>query len=250
MDAVATIHGRGADEHAWRACQWLWQQSACDLHALCGNAARIVVLAPHPDDEILGCGGLLASAVEEGIDVQVVAVTDGEACYPGEPWWTPARLRQARREELRAALHELDVGADAIVHLGIEDGGVSQCEAPLQEWLQRNLRPDDLVLSPWRFDGHPDHEAVGRAACRAARAIGCARLEYPVWGWHWLDPVDAHLAWERPRVLNISSATDRKRRAIAQFSTQLGTVPHLQAEPILPAHVLARFYRPHEVFLA
>ncbi|WP_369038860.1 PIG-L deacetylase family protein [Stenotrophomonas maltophilia] len=250
MDAVTTIHGEGSAEQAWQHCDWLWRQPACSVQRLCGDAARIVVIAPHPDDEILGCGGLLHAAVERGVEVQVVAVTDGEACYPDEVWWTPARLRQARRQELRAALAELAIGADAIRHLGIADGGVSHHEHGLQDWLQQNLRSTDLVLAPWRFDGHPDHEAAGRAALGAADAVGCTRLEYPVWGWHWLDPASVHLAWKAPRLLDISDAVDRKRRAIARFRTQLGAVDQLRAAPILPAHVLARFYRTHEVFLA
>ncbi|WP_369010244.1 PIG-L family deacetylase, partial [Salmonella enterica] len=57
-------------------------------------------MAPHPDDEVLACGGLMCVATDLGLEVMVVAVTDGEACYPGESWWTPQRLRQARREEL------------------------------------------------------------------------------------------------------------------------------------------------------
>ncbi len=250
MEPVATIHGTGSDEHAWQQCDWLWKQPSIGLADLCGDAARIVVVAPHPDDEILGCGGLLCGAVERGVAVQVVAVTDGEACYPDERWWTPQRLRNARREELRAALAELAIGADAICHLGIDDGDVSAHEQELEGWLQRTLRDDDLVLAPWRFDGHPDHEAAGRAACRAAHAAGCARLEYPVWGWHWLEPAHAHMAWEAPKVLDISNAIDRKARAIARFRTQIGTVPRLRAEPILPAHILARFSRKNEVFLA
>jgi LmbE family N-acetylglucosaminyl deacetylase len=73
-----------------------------------------VVVAPHPDDEILGCGGLLRHAAEQGMEVRVVAVTDGEACYPDEHWWTPERLRSARRAELAAALGELGIRPDPL----------------------------------------------------------------------------------------------------------------------------------------
>lgn len=250
MVAVATIHGRGSDERAWEHCDWLWQQPETALADLCAGVCRLVVVAPHPDDEVLACGGLLCAAAGIGLEVQVIAVTDGEACYPGERWWTPQRLRQARRVELRDALGALSIDAGAIVHLGIADGGVTDHEAGLEDWLWQTLREDDLVLAPWRFDGHPDHEAAGRAAWRAARAVGCRRLEYPVWGWHWLDPGCAHMAWEQPKLLDISAVTAHKREAIAQFRTQTGDVSRLHAEPILPAHVLTRFYRNHEVYFA
>jgi len=184
------------------------------------------------------------------MEVRVVAVTDGEACYPDEHWWTPERLRSARRAELAAALGELGIRPGSAFHLGIADGAVSAHEQGLEDWLQQHLQPSDLVLAPWRFDGHPDHEAAGRAACRAVRAVGCRRLEYPVWGWHWLDPACAHMAWEVPRLIDISAVAAAKRNAIAHFRTQTGEVPELNSPPVLPAHVLTRFFRNYEVFLA
>lgn len=250
MGAVAIINGRGSEASAWDRCDWLWQQPTATAAELCAGAGRIVVVAPHPDDEVLACGGLMCAAARLGMPVQVVAVTDGEACYPGELWWTPQRLRQARREELRDALSELSIAAESIVHLGIADGGVTDHESGLEDWLWQCLREDDLLLAPWRFDGHPDHEAAGRAAWRAARAVGCRLLEYPVWGWHWLDPGCAHMAWESPRLLDISPVAAHKRQAITRFRTQTGDVPRLQAEPILPAHVLDRFHRTQEVYFA
>ena len=116
MGAVARtpLQGEGTQEQAWLHCDWLWQQPTTSATALCSGHDRMVVVAPHPDDEILGCGGLLHHAVGQGIDVSVVAVTDGEACYPGEPWWTPERLRSARRAELAAALGELGI---PVLHL-------------------------------------------------------------------------------------------------------------------------------------
>jgi len=97
MDAVAVIHGQGTPEHAWQTCDWLWQRECTALDSLLGGAGRVLVVAPHPDDELLACGGLMRLASDAGCRIQVVAVTDGEACYPDETWWTPSRLRQARR---------------------------------------------------------------------------------------------------------------------------------------------------------
>lgn len=248
MGVVATIHGQGTAESDWQQCSWLWTQPPTPAQKLFGSARRLVVVAPHPDDEVLGCGGLMRLAVEAGLDVQVAAVTDGEACYPHEKWWTPERLRQVRRDELRAALAELGIG-DAW-HLGIADGGVSADVQRLHEWLQDMLRADDLVLAPWRLDGHPDHEAAGDVAYRCAQATGCRFLQYPVWGWHWLHPDAVHITWGKPRLVDISAVQARKQRAIACFRSQTGEVEHLQSDPILPPHVLQRFARGHEVFLA
>ncbi len=249
MGICYSDYSNGSDERAWQQCRWLWQRPATPLASLCGSAERIMLLATDPGDEVLGCGGLL-KCVAEHTQVRILALTDGEACYAGEPWWTPARLRQARRDEQCEALERVGIGAASIVRLGIADGMLAAHEQALERWLRGTLRPNDLLLAPWRFDGRADHEAAGRAACRAARSVGCARLEYPVWGWHWMDPGCAHMAWESPRLLDIESVIDCKRGAVSLLRTQTGAIEYLRAEPALPSRVLARFQRNHEVFLA
>ena len=191
MGAVAStpLQGTGTQEQAWLRCQWLWQHPAISAATLLAGHERVVVVAPHPDDEILGCGGLLGHAAGQGMQVRVVAVTDGEACYPHERWWTPERLRSARRAELASALGELGIQAGSAFHLGIADGAVSAHEQGLEDWLQQYLQPRDLVLAPWRFDGHPDHEAAGRAACRAARTVAAGA---------WSIQCGAGIGWTRP----------------------------------------------------
>lgn len=250
MEAVATIHGQGTAEPEWARCAWLWARPHTPAAALLGTAKRLLVVAPHPDDEILACAGLMREAAASGLAVDVAAVTDGEACYPGETWWTPQRLARQRRQELREAIDTLGVPQAVITHLGIGDGMVSAAEAALCDTLSSMIDTDTLVLAPWRHDGHPDHEASGRAAQRAADAIGARYLEYPVWGWHWLQPGAAPQAWAHPRVLDIEPHRLHKQAAIACFRTQTGAVERLAAPPILPAQVLERFARPHEVFLA
>lgn len=244
------IHGDGTTEEAWERCEWLWQRPVSALDELLGGARRLLVVAPHPDDEVLACGGLMALASAAGLAVEVLAVTDGEACYPGEAWWTPERLVQARRIELRNALDALGLAASPIHHAGIADGGVAAGVHALRAWLQERCGQGDLLLVPWRHDGHPDHEAAAIAALSAAEMCGASVLEYPVWAWHWLQPEALQSMWEAPRLLDIHPVHAAKQQAIACFRTQTGAVPDLHADPILPPHVLQRFARPYEVFLA
>jgi len=250
VEAVGRLDGHGTGESSWARCAWLWQRADTPLPQLVGAARRLLVVAPHPDDEVLACAGLMRLAADAGVDVHVVAVTDGEACYPDDPWWTPDRLRRQRRQELRDALHALGLARTGITHLAIDDGGVSAAEEALGDALCGEVRHDDLVLAPWRHDGHPDHEASFRAARQAVRHATARLLEYPVWGWHWLDPCVAQHAWAHPRLLDVRSHAMAKQAAIACFRTQTGAVERLQSPPILPAHVLARFGRSREVFLA
>jgi LmbE family N-acetylglucosaminyl deacetylase len=105
------------------------------------------------------------------------------------------------------------------------------------------------ILAPWRGDGHPDHEACGRAAA-AVVARGNGRIRFfPVWAWHWATPASpaarALLASAERHDLS-PRAVHAKRTALAAFKSQrdgtLGTA-------ILPPHVVDRFTRPFEVLL-
>ena len=217
------------------------------LADLCGNCTELLVLAPHPDDETLGCGGLIAEAAALGVPVQVISVTDGEACYADDPAWPPERARAVRRQELCNAVAALGLRPSAVVTLDLGDGRVEAGEATLIASITPHLRADDTVLATWRFDGHPDHEATGRAARAAAAAAGARMLEYPVWAWHWLDPeagdprLEGAVAWRLS-----ASARAAKRTALQAFVSQR---TRDGGAPILPDRVLARFERDFEVVL-
>ncbi|WP_083298794.1 PIG-L family deacetylase [Stenotrophomonas sp. HMSC10F06] len=244
------IEGGGVTEAQWAASSWLQTLPRASATALFGDAQRLVVVSPHPDDEVLACGGLMALAHQSGLRVMVVSVTDGEACYPDQPAWSPERLRTARAAELDDALHCLGLSGAERISWHIGDGEVTANEAWIAAQLAAVLQRDDLVLAPWRFDGHPDHEAVARACLQACSERGADLKEYPVWGWHWLDPQAAPTAWaSAARVALDDALLDRKRDAIQQFVTQTGAVAGLDCDPILPAAVLQRFERNYEVLI-
>ncbi|MDH5834334.1 PIG-L deacetylase family protein [Luteimonas kalidii] len=245
---VRRIVGAGNDEAEWRASRWLGDLADKDAGVLLSGHRRLLVLSPHPDDETLACGGLMHAAARAGLEVALLAVTDGEACYPGDRAWTRARLRSHRPRELAHALAALDVDA-RIYRAGLPDGGVSSAFDILLAAINSLIRPGDLVLAPWERDGHPDHDAVGNAALRAVPATGARLLRYPVWAWHWLDPAAAHAPFNAFRVPLSPAAHAAKREAVACFASQLGTGVPPVADPILPPHVVARFERPFEVYL-
>ena len=126
---------------------------------------RTVVVVPHPDDECLATGGLIARQRDLGIEVVVVAVTDGEAAYDH---WNGESLAVVRRSEQSAALRALS--ASEPVRLGLPDGRVAEHVGALIAKLERVLRPDDLLVSPCLDDWHPDHVACALAARAVARS--------------------------------------------------------------------------------
>lgn len=253
MDALAgqPIEGSGTPESVWRAAAVLQHMPQVSLGALLQDARRLVVVAPHPDDEVLGCGGLMAAAQAHGIPVCVIALTDGEMAYPHVPAWAPHLLAPARRQELDAALAALGLTNNAATHCDLGDGALHEHEDAMTRAIASQLQPEDLVLVTWHRDAHPDHEAAARATRAACARHGVRLLTYPVWAWHWSQPGDGVFEDDRALRFELTPAVHAaKQRAITCFSTQLGTCTPPVNEPILPPHVLARFDRTFEVFLA
>lgn len=236
------VTAAGARERDWRAAI-----EAADLPPwLPGPAPGLVlVVSPHPDDETLALGGLLHDLVREGWRVRLIEVTDGEAAYPHV-----ADLAAIRRRELRESLVRLMI-ADAghVHHLEIPDGAVAEHEAQVAGALATLADDAAWVLAPWRHDGHPDHEATGRAAACAAERAGTPIRFYPVWAWHWLAPSSP----EARQLLAKAERIDLSRRARAAKRAALGAFRSQRdgvlGPPILPPHVVDRFARPCEMLV-
>ncbi len=129
--------------------------------------------------------------------VLVVFVTDGEASHPASTALTGDELRRRRAAESEAALGALSGGRPGGItayRLHIPDGSLARNEDVIAERLAGLLQRGDWCVATWEQDGHPDHEATGRAARAAASSAGARMLSYPVWTWHWADaarpPVD------------------------------------------------------------
>ena len=211
---------------------------------------RAVIVAPHPDDEILGCGGLLYLLNELGRRLALVAVTDGDGSHPQSSLWPASRLRNTRPLETREALRRLHLERATVTRLAIPDGQVSGQEEALQRRLFEVLTPQDIVFVTWRLDGHPDHEATGRAAVEACQLRGIRCIEVPIWTWHWARPGDPRVPWERARRLNLEpDVLALKKQAVNAFGSQLSEDPSTGQGPILPPAVVARLTRAWEVYL-
>lgn len=214
------------------------------------GCAQLVVVAPHPDDETLGLGATCAQLVASGVDVRVVAVSDGGGARPGAQPSERLRLETTRRYEMRRATGLL--GLESPTALGLTDGRLAEHEDTLAERLTETLwaaAPGTWCAATWRGDGHPDHEAVGRAAASACARTGVPLLEYPVWMWHWAEARDAAVPWERARSVRLSEqAIGRKRRAAQCYRSQFEPAPN--SAPVLPAFVLQRLLAVGEVVFA
>ncbi|GAB3700733.1 PIG-L deacetylase family protein [Mariniluteicoccus flavus] len=221
----------------------VWADHGPDLPPLDPSAwTRVVVVAPHPDDEVLGVGALAAALAGRGVEVVVIAVTDGTAAYPMLDPDELAAIRTRESEEACAVL-----GLAPPRRMALPDGAVAGHEDRLAGLLADHLGPGDTCLATWRGDGHPDHEATGRAAARACATAGATLVEYPVWMWHWAQPGDPRVPWSRAYGWGVGEADlARKREAVARFTSQLEP-PAAGIDPILPPFVIDRLVTPREV---
>lgn len=247
---MTVIAGDGTPESRW--LPWLDTLGAprAEPPAAATGRGRAVVLAAHPDDEVLAAGGLLHTLARSGWRTDLVWATDGEASHPGSTALTPARLARRRRAESMAARAVLGLRG-TVAWLALPDSGLAAHAGELAGAFGVLARGADLLLSPWRDDGHPDHDVCGRVAAGAAARLARPLWELPVWAWHWADPADLTARWQHAALVPLDAAARTvKAAAVRCFATQvepLGAAPADAA--VLPPAVLARFARPVEVVL-
>jgi LmbE family N-acetylglucosaminyl deacetylase len=203
-------------------------------------AMPTVVVSPHPDDETLGTGGLIATQQSRHIRVSLLAVTDGEAAYSDSPM-----LGETRRMEQVEAAEALGLPREALIHLRFPDSAVAQSESALADQIAACIDSNTLLVAPWAADPHPDHEACGRAAATAARRKGCRLVSYFFWTWHRVGPENL-AGLPLVRLVLSAGALRRRARALACHRSQLHRI---DGAPILPGELLAPARRPFETFI-
>lgn len=210
------------------------------------TAGPTVFVVPHPDDEILIMGGLLAHQLDAGAPVTVVAVTDGEAAYPG---LAPEALARTRRCEQRIALSRLagsagPARAPDVIRLGLPDGRVADHVPRLVDALGATVDQPALIVAPWAHDHHTDHEAVGRAAALVAAQRSAVLAAGLFWAWSNTPPAPGL------RRLAISDEHRHRRwQALAGHRSQL-VGPDGATPPILATSDLDPLQWRHEYYFA
>ncbi len=206
------------------------------------NVGRYLVVAPHPDDEVLTIGGLLARLVRAGSEVEVLAVTDGGNAYPRH--FEHDALARVRRAEQTDALGHLGIRPDRVTSLGIRDGSVADHESELTERIHLASDPGTTIVAPWIHDVHPDHEAVGRAAARVARRVGCSLWSSLFWAWHHADPRDLG-GVDLVRIDVDRRSREAKQAALACHASQIHPpdgAPILNDWALEPSHWASEYF--------
>jgi len=218
------------------------------------------IVIPHPDDEALGCGGLLTLLAQAGQPVHTVLVSDGTMSHPHSALFSPEARRAVREGELRHSLTLLGVDAHEPLCLRRPDSrvpaegqpGFAEAVEQLRVFLAET-RPA-TVLVPWRRDPHPDHRASSQLVRAALAQLPTPprRLEYVVWAWERAAPADLPQPADGVRGfrLDIGAALPHKQRAIRAHRSQLapGIFTDDATGFLLYPEMLAHFQQPYEVY--
>ncbi|MFC7527331.1 PIG-L deacetylase family protein [Actinoplanes sp. GCM10030250] len=263
-----SVRRRGRQLLAVSGRQWRRAVTARAERAVGALADRsLMVIAPHADDETLGCGALIARARARGVPVTVVVATDGRHSTESSVL-SPDQLAALRTAELAAACTRLGVPDQDVRQLGFADTTLTRNAAPLTEAiaaLHAERRPE-VALVPAVQDDHPDHRAVHHATLRALDAAGhrCLVLAYPVWAWHsgpwFLDTPAAErpalCAWAVRQAVRggwwrvpCGPYLRDKEAAIRAYASQTTNLTGEPSWSYLDADFLAAFREPEELFL-
>ncbi|MEO6317226.1 MAG: PIG-L family deacetylase [Acidimicrobiales bacterium] len=208
----------------------------------------LVVVAPHPDDEVIAAAGLMSWCTSVGVPVRVVAVTDGEMSHARSLRITPDEVRVRRIAERAAALLVLGL-APAVDRLCVPDGQIGRHERRLADAIAELAPAGATVVAPWRHDRHPDHEATGRAAAVAARRTGATLWEVPIWA-KVARTVAPGPGRRHSQLVLEPAMVGLKARSVGCFGSQLTAVgPDPLDGPVVHPHELAAMLDGHEAVL-
>jgi len=216
------------------------------------SSGTFLIIAPHPDDETLGCGALIAQARAQGRNVAVVVVTNGSASSESNRL-TPQERAFLRRKETIKATSILGLNPEALTFLDHPDGEAkNNLERITQELgaLIDALSPA-AVFAPCGLDEHPDHRAVAQAmaACAPLRP-SLVVFEYPMWFWG----KQAFLYMFSPRLwrpyfkLDAGPVLSLKETAARAHLSQWENITDETSWKTLPASFLALCLEPYELF--
>lgn len=218
----------------------------------------VVVIAPHMDDGVLGCGGTIAGLPNKEC-VHFIYATDGsQSPVPAfaHQGTTSPKLNQIRMAEAREALTVLGVPGDNIHFLNLPDGALNSHSDELERMLTpllHRLAPQH-IFAPFRYDRHPDHLALHTTVRRVVQQAEprMTMVEYFVYyRWQMMPAKDIRRYLRPDQLLQIDTApyAAQKREALQRFKSQTTLYFGWQDRPILPPGLIEEVAKSPEWFL-
>ena len=147
---------------------------------------KVVIIAPHPDDEVIGCGALIAELTETGNPPHVIILSGGEASLPPDSRLTKDEIKAERRALTTKALGRLGLSPEYVHQLDFIDGKISEHSDSLKDSLRKliNEIAPDVLLVPHQGEGWTDHTCV-KNMIKGMTPDSCSIWEYCVWMWYY-----------------------------------------------------------------
>jgi len=219
---------------------------------------RILIVAPHMDDEVLGCGGVMHMHTDK-TQIYCIYATDGaRSPAPLLPWTgsIDPHITRRRRHEALEVMDEVGIPRENSIFLDFPDGKLIKNALPFKARLVEQLARIEpaVILVPFRYDLHSDHVAVHRGVRDAVleTAISGVLLEYFIYfRWRLIESGDVRQMIPASRLLNIdtSAVADKKLATIHLYASQTGIFSDWQEQPILTSRSISERCSEPECFL-
>ncbi len=226
---------------------------------LAQDIGRTLIVAPHPDDEALGCGGLIALLNSQDAEVHIVFVTNGGASHPNSNAYSTFKLQELRKLEAISSCLSLGVRKDNIHFMELKDSKLHELKEYDKSEFSKRLNSIfkschfDSIVVTWRRDAHSDHRETYKLCQTFIKQLKrpIQIIEYPIWLWKNGKISD----WPKynevePFRLNIENALETKLNAIQQHKSQ--TTRMISDDPegfILTPELLKPFLGNYEYYL-
>ena len=217
-----------------------------------------MIIAPHPDDETLGCGGTVALLRKLHIPVHFIFVSDGTMSHPNSKKFPERKLRKLRETEAENAVLVLGGDKKCMEFLRIKDTKVPhRADADFEETVERIARSikaiqPETIFIPWQKDPHCDHQATWEIMSEVWKRLETKPriLEYPIWLWELGNPEDVELLDQMKKfAVNIEQTLQIKNQALTAHVSQVTRMIDDDSEGfMLSPEVIAHFNIPTEVF--
>ena len=219
---------------------------------------RILIVAPHMDDEVLGCGGIMHMHTDK-TQIYCIYATDGaRSPAPLLPWTgsIDPGIRKRRRHEALEVMDDVGIPRENSIFLDFPDGKLMKNALPFKARLAEQLARIEpaVILVPFRYDLHPDHVAVHRGVRDAVLETGGSSilLEYFIYfRWRLIESGDVRRMIPASRLLNIDTGAvaEKKAATIHRYASQTDILSDWQEQPILTARSITERCSEPECFL-
>lgn len=189
------------------------------------NSKRCIIIAPHPDDEVFGCGGLITANTSLGKKTNILFLTNGDASHSGCCLVDAHLVKKARQLLARKANKLFCIPEENLYFLGENDGTLPRNGQPgfnglagrISDFI--NASSPNAIFCPYPFEGWNDHIAAEELTAAAIRMLPSLTRPllyyYCVWFWYNMPMSKAFaIKWDHARILDISKYLALKQQAI------------------------------------